>query len=613
MEFFQNLIHRLEVGGGMRYLRIGLSLLAVLFLAVGYNWRAFRNMGTQEAMDSAQLARNIAEGNGYTTLFVRPLSMYLVKRKSEAGHPALDLDKPGDPCRIKDRHPDLANPPVYPVMLAGLMKVLPFNYAVDTTHPFWSSSPGRGSASRQFYRYEPDFLISAFNQALFFGLIAVVFFWARRVFDPGVAWLSALLLLGTELYWRFSISCLSTMLLLLIFMGLVWCLTLLEEETREPKWGPQALLVLAGIAGALVGFGALTRYAFAWLIVPVVVFVVVLTGRQRVLGGVCALLAFVLVLGPWVLRNYSVSGTPFGTATYAALETTFVFPENKLQRSLEPDLGQVGTVAIWHKLMQNTRQIAQSDLPRLGGSWVSALFLAGLLMSFRSPAVRRMRYFLLGCLLLLCFVQALGRTQLSEESPDINSENLLVLVAPLVLVYGVSLFLVLLEQIELPFRELRYVALGGFGVIVSLPLLLIFLPPKSVPVAFPPYLPPTIQTLAGWTKDSELTMSDVPWAMAWYGHRQCAWLTLNPQSDFFAINDYQKPVSLIYFTPLTLNSGFGNNWFRLPTEDQTWASLLLASIAQNEIPRGFPLRRTFPNWLPHQLFLTDWERWRKVP
>ena len=83
------------------------------------------------------------------------------------------------------------------------------------------------------------------------------------------------------------------------------------------------------------------------------------------------------------------------------------------------------------------------------------LFLTGLLLSFRSTAVRRLRYFLLMCLAVFIVVQALGQTQLSEESPEVNSENLLVLLAPLVFIYGVSLFLILLEQMELPLRELR--------------------------------------------------------------------------------------------------------------------------------------------------------------
>ena len=98
----------------------------------------------------------------------------------------------------------------------------------------------------------------------------------------------------------------------------------------------------------------------------------------------------------------------------------------------------------------------QDDLPKLGGSWASMLFLTGLLLGFRSMAARRMRYFLLMCLGIFIVVQALGQTQLSEESPEVNSENLLVLLAPLVFIYGVSFFLILLDQMKLPLPQLRY-------------------------------------------------------------------------------------------------------------------------------------------------------------
>ena len=209
-------------------------------------------------------------------------------------------------------------------------------------------------------------------------------------------------------------------------------------------------------------------------------------------------------------------------------------------------------MAFWLKLNTNLRQIVTDELPRLGGSWVTAFFLVGLMIGFAARRSRDLRYFLMGCVVVLILAQALGRTQLSEESHEINSENLLVLVAPLVLVYGVSLFFLLLEQIRLPFPELRYVIIGIFSVVACLPMLFVFLPPKANPVAYPPYYPPAIQTMAGWLKENELAMSDIPWAVAWYGQRQCVWLTLkctpdakdpNTHEDFFAINDYLKPIN----------------------------------------------------------------------
>ncbi len=619
MPFLQDVLHKFEVGGGIRHLRVALAVLVVLLLIVGYDLRAFRNMSTPEAMDAAQLARNLAQGKGYTTLFIRPFSMYLVKKHNLQTQGAPQVGKVADPAEIRTMHPDLANPPVYPVVLAVLMKILPFNYEVDTTHPFWSTAVSGG---RAFYRYEPDFLIALFNQVLLLGLIALVFFLARRLFDHGVAWLSAGLLLGTELLWRFSVSGLSTMLLMIIFLGLAWCVVLLEQEARTPKWGPSGILVLAGLAGAMVGLGGLTRYAFGWLILPVLVFVILFGGQRRIMLALIALAAFAAVMAPWIVRNYSVSGKPFGTATYAVLENTSFSPKFRLQRSLEPEFTGFFLVPFWHKLSINLRQIITSELPRVSGSWVTGFFLVGLLVGFRNPAITRLRYFLMGCVLVLTLAQALGRTQLSEESPELNSENLLVLLTPLIVIYGVSLFFLLLEQVQLPFPELRYLVIGIFGVVTCLPMLFVFMPdkivPRTFPVAYPPYHPQVIQTVAGWLKEKELAMSDVPWAVAWYGQRQCVWLTLRCMPDardttthetFLAINDYQKPINALYLTPETTDSRFLSQWIR--AGERSWGSFILECLVKNKVPDFFPLSQMPVGYLPDQLVLADWQRWKK--
>ena len=52
-------------------------------------------------------------------------------------------------------------------------------------------------------------------------------------------------------------------------------------------------------------------------------------------------------------------------------------------------------------------------------------------------------------------------------------------------------------------------------------------------MVYPPYFPPEIQQIAGWMKPDELMMSDVPWAVAWYGDRQCVWLSLDCADGIF--------------------------------------------------------------------------------
>ena len=440
-ELIQKLIHMSEVGAGSRYLRFLVLGLAVVGLALVYNLRAYRNLATQEAMDSAQLARNIADGKGYTTLFIRPFSLYLVQSHNQAKHAAAPATTNLDFAQIKfNPHPDLANPPVYPVVLAGLMTVRSFRYPVELMKPFWSDNS-------HFWRYQPDFQIAVFNEVLLLVVVVLTFFLARKLFDVNVAWLAALLTIGCELLWQFSVSGLSTLLLMVIFLGLTWCVLRIEEMVREPQPRPNWLLGLALASGVLTGVGALTRYAFGWTIIPVALFLFFFSGQRRVLHTLAALGAFVVVLIPWVIRNYAVSGTPFGTAGFAIVEGTGLFPRFQLERSVHPDL----THALWlklyvTKLLGNAHDILVNELPRLGGSWASILFLAGLLLGFRGMAVRRMRYFLLMCLGTFIVVQALGQTQLSNESPAVNSEDLLVLLVPLVFCYGVSFFFTFLEQ-----------------------------------------------------------------------------------------------------------------------------------------------------------------------
>ena len=233
------------------------------------------------------------------------------------------------------------------------------------------------------------------------------------------------------------------------------------NRSRAQGW----LLGLAVAAGILTGIGALTRYAFGWTIIPVALFLLIFSGQRRLVHMLVALAAFALVLAPWIVRNELVSGTAFGTAGYAALEGTFLFPRFQLERSLHPDMTFVLRLSPYaQKFLGNAREILTDDLLKIGCGWAGVLFFAGLFLGFRSTGARRMRYFLLMCLGIFIVVQSLGRTQLSDMSPEINSENLLVLLVPLVFIFGTSFFFTLLDQMTLPLLQLRYAVIGLFAV-----------------------------------------------------------------------------------------------------------------------------------------------------
>lgn len=595
----------MEIGIFSRWLKF-LPLVAVIIgVVVWYDTHCYRSFSSPEAMDAAQVARNLAEGRGFSTDFIRPFSVYLVQEHNQNAHGGeMSLTNVTDFARVNSPHPDLANAPVYPTLLAGLFKVRNPGWQMPMDKPFWSKAG-------HFLRYKPEFQIAMVNQFLLLVVVALTFIIARKLFDSQVAWLAALLTLATDSLWKFSVSGQSTMLLLVIFLGLIWCLVGLEQAGRSEIPSAKRLFALAITAGLLAGLGMLTRYSFGWIIIPVAVYLLLFGGGRRLGLALAAALPFGLVVTPWIIRNLSVSGTLFGTAGYAVVEGTGVYPGSRLMQLVNPDMDWTNWLRpCLHKLFENGEAILHGGLLQVGGSWMAVLFFAGLLLGLRNQGARRLRYLTLMCLGVFAIVQALGRTSLSDNSPEINSENMLVLLAPLVIVFGVVFFLTLLNQMKLPVSGLRIVIIVLVFLFVRLPLLASLFPPYDSSVSYPPYYPPEIQKVAGWMRSDELIMSDVPWAVAWYGDRQCVWMTIDAQDQFLKFNDYVKPIKGLYLTLNTLDSKLATGCLRGGTG--SWGNFVLKTVVDNEIPAKFTLRYA-ASGLSAGLFLTDRQRWLSAP
>lgn len=577
----QALVHTLEEGKGRTVVLIVVVVLSALALTAWYDGHEFKNFAAAEAMETAQLARNISEGRGFTTQCIRPLTLYLVDQKL------------GVEARLSEApHPDLNSPPVYPLVLAGLMKILPFEYEI----------------AGSFWRYQPEFLIALLNQVLFLVVVLVGFLLARRLFDTTVAVVTAIVLLLSDQLWRFSVSGLSTLLLMLLFLGVVWCLIALEqgaasEEGRDAGWYAKWALAI----GILMGLGALTRYSFGWLLFPVVAFCGLYATPRRWLVGAIVVLAFVVIVTPWLVRNYQLSGTLFGVPGFASYQETPSLLGTRLERSLDPDLSHVGLRDFIRKLFVNLRPIFAGDLYRMGGGWMAAFFLPALFLPYRRASVHRLRIFAIMALGVTIVAQALGRTHLSADTPDINTENLLVVLSPLVFCFGVGVFQTVLTQLDLPFPEMRQAVTTVFVLGAGAPLILTLLPPRTFPIAYPPYYPPWIQESAQLLTEDEMMMSDAPWAVAWYGDRTCIWTTLDSRETFFEVHDQHKPITALYLTPLTTDARFLSQV--LQGIDWEWSRFAADVLLDNELPDGFPLLEARSRYAPDQLFLCGRRRW----
>ncbi len=599
-EQVQSIIHTLEVGRGARVVSVLVILSAFVALAVLYDTRVYHSFNSPEAMDAAQVARNLAGGHGFTTDYVRPFSIYLVQKHNRAAQPAEGFStNVTDFAQVNAPHPDLANAPLYPVLLAGWFKAWTPQWKVELRKPFWSEGGN-------FRRYMPEFRIAILNQLLLLVIVLLTFSLARKLFDAQAAWLAAIFTLASATLWSFSVSGQSTMLLLVIFLALARCLVAVEELGRAAAAKISILFLFAMSAGTLVGLGMLTRYSFGWLIVPVTIFFALFGGVRRGGLAVAAVLTFALVVAPWIARNLLVSGTLFGTAGYAVVEGTFGFPGNRLMQSINPDM----TSAYWltsyaRKLLDNLQTILQGELFRFGG-WMGVLFFAGLLISLRQSAARRLRYFILMCLGIFILAEALGRTQLSSVTPEMNSENLLVLLAPFVVMFGLAFFLSLIGQMDQPSLESQFAVVAVLVALVWQPLVTTLVS-KASTVSYPPYYPPDVQKISRWMQPGEMMMSDIPWAVAWYGDRQCVQTTINSQYEFFQLNDYIKPVHALYLSLNTLDGKLFTECLQGGVD--SWGNFTIKTVVANQLPAGFPLKNFPLETLLSGLYLTDRTRW----
>jgi hypothetical protein len=580
----QDWIHRFEVGGGARFIKTLAAILGFTALALIYDMGCYHGFSTQEAMESAHLARRISEGRGFSTDSIRPLSLYLLHEGAPGkGAPSLN----GGTA-------DVSTPPGYPLLLAGLMKVLPFHFE-----------------AKDFWFYQPELWIAIFNQVLFLLCALLTLVLSRRLFDGAVAWMAVAAFTGSELFWKFSVSGLSTLFITLLVLALAWCLVGLDERERLGPAGAGfgRSVAMAVCAGALVGLAGLTRYSFALLILPALAFLLIFVRRGQGWLVIAMTASFLVVFGPWIARNYVLTSGLFGTSGYTLFsEIQPSFPEDRIERSFNPtgSLRRLGPGDVMDKFMFNARRMFEDDVPRLTGSWISAFFLVGLLVPFRNPALRRLRWFVIWSLALLFIAQALGRTRLSADSPQINSDNLLAPLAPVICMMGAGFFFILLDQLvpsHLP--EARPAGVAAFAALMFSGYLFALFTPSNAP-EFSPYMPAHIQKIAALIKEDELMMSDIPWAVAWYGNRPCAWLTLDDSQEFYRLHKL-KPVNMIYLTQLTADRRFLS---QMAADHNSWGEFFLGCWLHRQAPDGFPLAFAPSGYLPYQMLLADRPRWQ---
>ncbi|MGI9241213.1 MAG: hypothetical protein ACR2RV_10455, partial [Verrucomicrobiales bacterium] len=171
-------------------------MFLILLLALGFFYLAidFRGLSHPKGIDQAQIAREIARGNGFTTQMVRPLSLDQMRNhalKSEDNEDSVSL------TTFYDTYHAPLNPMLNSVVLG-----------------MFESKWGWGKDS---VIYFPDRVISVVSVILFLWAIGINYLLVSRIFDTKIGGVTALLLLLCDLLWEFSQSGLPQMLMFFLF------------------------------------------------------------------------------------------------------------------------------------------------------------------------------------------------------------------------------------------------------------------------------------------------------------------------------------------------------------------------------------------------------------
>lgn len=505
----QQWLHALEQGARTKWLRRILVAAALGALSVFWLLGKFNGFNIAEAMDQAQVGRQIASGQGYTTLYARPLALHVLLERG----------------RLRDPLPEVSNAPLGPILNAVALRITGMHFGVSE-----ASLLAAG-----------DLVIAATGVVFLLGALFVCFALGRRIFDDRLALLGIGLVACTPLLWKFSTSGLPQMAMLVLFNASL--LSLLQSLQAADAGRRKRTLWLVWLSAFLLGLVTLGNGTGLWLFPGFMIFAAAaLRPRWPVAAGCFA--AYFLPLLPWAWHNWKSIGHPLGLAWFE-LQRPAGMDRLGFAADFEPRLGWRMPDFLTNTAMQGMAQI--SDLfAMLGHNIVAvAFFIAVIFHVFRKWEAAQLRW-----AVLLMWVGAFAGMSVAGVDAAVSVNQLHVLFLPVMVFYGLAFLLVLWGRLGFEQLLFRAAFIAVLYAAVSAPLL-VALGARVARVNWPPYLPILMEKFAEWVGPEEALGSDIPWATAWYSGR-CS-LLLPESIEQFQLIDGERllgaPLVAVYLTP----------------------------------------------------------------
>jgi hypothetical protein len=561
----QETVRDIDSGFTARIIKIGMLAVVLAGIVVLYFLFHFKGLGTEAAMDQAQLARSLVSGEGFTTRYIRPLA---IQQLTDSGRkiPA-------------DHFPEVHNAPLFPMLEAAAL--FPFRKHLDMA-PTDTLSKG-------------DRVAAGLGILLLLIGVLVWYFVARRLFDHELALLAAGLLLVTDLMWQYALAGLPQLLLIILF-GLVTLCSFDALRAEEQERSALSVILRLALAAFLLGLMALTHGVATFLLPGFLAFCLI-AFRERVAATFVSLVVFLTTVLPWLAHNYLTCGNPLGIAVYTALAGAGV-TEEAVMRGVNTGLSLGGGMAT--KFRTGLTDQAAHLWEYMGLNIVAVAALMAVMHPFRNPTAALWRW-----IVIIMWVGVTVGMTLFGVKEAVSGNQLHIVFLPAFLLYGLAFLLVLWNRLNISLKALRVVFLSALFLLAAAPMLLRFIAGAQAKIQWPPYVPPFISVLQKWYQPKEILCSDMPWAVAWYANRKCLLLPetvrqFNQISDFGVLG---TPIVGLYLTPVSGGQDF-LSLIKGPYKE--WGPVIMRTVNLND----FLLKSFTPLPVDGECILyADRERW----
>lgn len=496
------------------FLLIRLILVVLVFgLCIFELFLSFRGLNSPAAMDQAQVARQIARGEGATTKFLRPIDILDQQKLVKAKAPKGQKDKAAPDFSA---FPDTYNAPIHTHILAAALRATGYHRFEEVRMDSEISNI-----------YMGDRIVAGVSMVFFLISLILAYFLFSAIFDEVLASTVVAFMGLSQLMLRFAVSGLAQPLLMCELLAAAFFIV---AAVRSENRGTTMKTILFNfIVFGLLALMSHSHPLGAWCLIGYTVFSM-FAFHPRGMFGVLGLLVLVML----VYLPESARLAPMGGPTAKFLHSIYSsFGSDNaelLMRSSSNAAVPFSNSNFFLRLLGYLFARMSTLYAYMGGIVVTPFFILALFNKYKRYTTEQLKWAV--CAMWLAV--SIGMTCFGHEG-EMDEDQLFIIFAPFFAAYGTALVFNFLARLRLDSGFAAVRALTIFFMLLLSCGAFMFELPKELSFSiltsargipqYPPYYPPALNgKLCDMSNPHDIIVTDQPWAVAWYADRKALWL-----------------------------------------------------------------------------------------